>query len=193
MLQVGSGLQRRFQIRVPEDDVTTRHWWYATYAAPEGRPAPRQAPADVPVYEVPWRDEQGGFLVDSVDGGDIMSWVTQGPVADRTRERLVSSDRGIVLLRKLLFEQLEAVERGEDPLGVVRDPARADELIVLPQERNKYRDGAGFLAESLELGHARHSPLREQILALLQPAPAGAPQHGSVPEPVRDAARGTCA
>ena len=171
MLQVGAGPQRRFQIRVPEDDTTTRHWWYSTYAAPEGAPTPRQAPADVPVYEVPWRDEQGGFIVDFVDGGDIMTWVTQGPVADRTREHLVPSDKGIALLRRLLFDQLARVQRGQDPLGVVRDPARADEVITLPQERDKYRDGAGFLAESVALSHVRHSPLRAEIEALLQARP----------------------
>ena len=98
-----------------------------------------------------------------------MTWVTQGAIADRTREHLTASDRGIVLLRELLFEQLARLERGLDPLGVVRDPAE-NQIIELPQERNKYRDGAGFLAESLELSHVRYSPLRAEIARLLEAA-----------------------
>ena len=112
-----------------------------------------------------------------VDGADIMTWVTQGPIADRTRERLVSSDQGIALLRRTFFEQLERVEQGLDPLGVVRDPEE-NRIIELPQERDKYRDGHAFLAESLALSNVRYSPLREQIVALMQ-ASAGAERGGA--------------
>ena len=51
-----------------------------------------------------------------------MAWETQGPIADRTTEHLSFSDRGVALLRKLMFEKIEKVQRGEDPLGVLRDP-----------------------------------------------------------------------
>ena len=60
--------------------------------------------------------------------------------------RLGGSDRGVVMLRRMLVEQLERVERGEDPIGVVRDPAR-NAQIELPHERDKYADGRSFLAE----------------------------------------------
>jgi 5,5'-dehydrodivanillate O-demethylase len=120
----------------------------------------------VPVYEVPFRDERGDFLLDFVDGGDIMAWISQGTIADRTREMLVETDRGIALLRRLLFEQLETIERGGDPLGIVRDPAEND-CIDLPQERNKYREGAGFLREAVEMSHVRYSPIRDRIVELL--------------------------
>jgi phthalate 4,5-dioxygenase oxygenase subunit len=106
---------------------------------------------------------------------DIAMWESMGPIADRTRERLVASDRGIALLRKLLFEQLERVAQGLDPLGVVRDPVE-NRIIELPQESEKYRDGAGFLAEALELSHVRYSPLRAEIARLVQGAPRPAPE-----------------
>ena len=115
---------------------------------------------------MPFRDERGRFLLDFVDGGDIMTWVSQGPIADRTRELLVDTDRGIVLLRRLLLEQIERVRAGEDPIGVVRSP-EANRIIELPQEREKYGHGAAFLAESIAMSHVRYSPIREQILALL--------------------------
>jgi 5,5'-dehydrodivanillate O-demethylase len=54
-----------------------------------------------------------------------MAWETQGPISDRTRERLATSDKGVVLLRQVLREQIERVQRGEDPIGVVRDPDHA--------------------------------------------------------------------
>lgn len=48
----------------------------------------------------------------------------QGPISDRTREHLVASDVGIVRMRRMLREAMDAVERGEDPIGVIRDPAK---------------------------------------------------------------------
>ena len=79
---------------------------------------------------------------------------------------LGTADRGIALYRKLLFDQLDVVARGGDPLGVVRDPER-NAVIELPQERDKFGTGAEFLAESMAMGHVRYSPLRGRILALL--------------------------
>lgn len=55
---------------------------------------------------------------------DGMAWETQGAIADRAREHLVSSDKGVVMLRQLLRIQLEKIKRGEDPIGVIRDAAK---------------------------------------------------------------------
>ena len=96
-----------------------------------------------------------------------MTWVTQGPIADRTRELLVDTDRGIALYRRMLLEQADAVARGDDPLGVVH----TDQTIALAQEREKYGDAAAFLADAIPASHVRHSPLREQIVALLSEPP----------------------
>ncbi|MFN8027386.1 MAG: aldehyde dehydrogenase family protein [Acidimicrobiia bacterium] len=161
MVRVGAHRQHRFQIRVPVDDTHTLHWWYSAYFPAPGAPPVEQA--EIPVYDVPFLDERGEFVVDFVDGGDIMAWVTQGPIADRTRELLVDTDRGIVLYRRMLLEQAEAVARGEEPLGTVH----TDDEIVLPQERDKYGDGPAFLADAIQANHVRHSPLRDEIVALL--------------------------
>jgi 5,5'-dehydrodivanillate O-demethylase oxygenase subunit len=164
MVRVGAGRQHRVQIRVPIDDTHTLHYWYSCYLAREGAVAPVQA--EIPVYEVPFQDARGEFLLDFVDGGDIMSWLSQGPIADRTREMLVDTDRGIGLLRRLFFEQIERVRAGLDPLGIVRSPGE-NELIELPQERDKYGKGDAFLAESVAMSHARYSPILPQIFDLL--------------------------
>jgi 5,5'-dehydrodivanillate O-demethylase len=164
MVRVGAGRQHRMQIRVPMDDTHTLHLWYSCYLPPPGG-API-AQDEVPVYDVPFHDEQG-FILDFVDGGDIMTWVTQGAIADRTRELLTDTDRGIVLLRRLLFEQIDRVRDGLDPLGVIRS-RDGDDVIELPQENEKYGDGGAFLAETIEASHVRHSPLRDQIRELLE-------------------------
>jgi 5,5'-dehydrodivanillate O-demethylase oxygenase subunit len=63
-----------------------------------------------------------------------MVWLTQGTISDRTTERLGTSDKGIILFRQVLLEQMEKVERGEDPLGVIRDPVRNEPMIEIPRE-----------------------------------------------------------
>jgi 5,5'-dehydrodivanillate O-demethylase oxygenase subunit len=53
---------------------------------------------------------------------DMVMWETQGPVSNRPVERLATSDKGIVMLRELMFQEIEKVQRGEEPMGVIRDP-----------------------------------------------------------------------
>ena len=56
-----------------------------------------------------------------------------GPIADRANEHLGEGDRGVIMYRKLLREQILAVQEGRDPVGVNRDPKR-DEVIRLIHE-----------------------------------------------------------
>jgi 5,5'-dehydrodivanillate O-demethylase len=62
--------------------------------------------------------------MDVVSAQDSMAWETQGPITDRTQEHLGAADRGIVMLRRLLKEQIDLVAKGGEPMGVVRDPAK---------------------------------------------------------------------
>jgi hypothetical protein len=41
---------------------------------------------------------------------------TQGPIQDRTREHLGTSDRGIIAYRRMLLDAIAAVQKGERPL-----------------------------------------------------------------------------
>jgi phenylpropionate dioxygenase-like ring-hydroxylating dioxygenase large terminal subunit len=54
--------------------------------------------------------------------GDYEAQVSQGAIAHHSEEHLATSDRGIVMLRRLLQVQLEAVKAGRDPAGVSFDP-----------------------------------------------------------------------
>ncbi len=49
----------------------------------------------------------------------------QGLVALHGLERLVTSDRGVILFRRILRTAIVAVRGGNDPKGILRDPSRA--------------------------------------------------------------------
>jgi phenylpropionate dioxygenase-like ring-hydroxylating dioxygenase large terminal subunit len=62
---------------------------------------------------------------------DQFACESQGPVQDRTKENLGSSDKGIVLYRRILMDAIRKSEAGETPLMVV-DDAQARALIGPP-------------------------------------------------------------
>jgi 5,5'-dehydrodivanillate O-demethylase len=164
----------RFQFRVPIDDTHTLHLWYGAFVMPPGVTAPQRLLEKVWTYDVPIKDAQGNYLLDAIYAQDIMAWETQGPIADRSREALGTTDRGITQYRKMLFRELAALEDGKDPKNVLRDPA-ANSVINLPLERTKAHRADGF--ENMFRRHqGRYSPVAEDIVALytqkkeLQPA-----------------------
>ena len=62
------------------------------------------------------------YRMDKLRFQDFTMLETQGAVAPRTSERLATSDRGVVLLRTILGREMEKVQQGLDPIGVIRDP-----------------------------------------------------------------------
>ncbi len=130
-----------FQIRTPIDDHNTGHWWVACYPAQPDEA--EQAPADIPYYEVPVPTLGGNgqpdwSILDSNSAQDPAAWVTQGRIADRTREHLGLSDKGILLYRRMLEENIQRAERGDDPMNVFRDPA-VNEYLPMRTERQGSR------------------------------------------------------
>ena len=57
--------------------------------------------------------------------GDWEAQTGQGPITLHAEEHLRTSDRGLVMLRRLLERQVDAVAKGEDPIGVSFDPHSA--------------------------------------------------------------------
>lgn len=49
----------------------------------------------------------------------------QGPIALHGLEHLVTSDKGVVMFRGMLRKAIEAARQGDDPKGILRDPAKA--------------------------------------------------------------------
>jgi 5,5'-dehydrodivanillate O-demethylase len=124
------------QIRVPIDDEHTMHWWYPARVMPRDKAAAKAA--DTRLYHVPLPGvtENGHPTWDVLDnnlGQDMAMWYTQGGVADRSEEKLGTSDKAIILYRRLLEDNVQKVERGEDPMGVFRDPAQ-NVCIHVPTE-----------------------------------------------------------
>jgi 5,5'-dehydrodivanillate O-demethylase len=161
----------QFQIRTPIDDENTLHLWYEAFRFREGTEIPQHLLDDVPVYDVPYRDANGEFILDLLDAQDIMAWITQGATAKRDRERLGWTDRGVIMLRKMLEREIAKVESGVDPMGVIRDPAK-NVQIDLPVEVNKDMNSDG-VASRMRRVRTRYAPHLEELLEVF--ARAGEP------------------
>jgi len=114
------------QIRVPMDDTHTLHWYYDCRERREGEP--EQRPQDIDVYKIglPGVDAEGmpiWDLMHTQGAQDDFAWMSQGPVTPRWTEHLGESDKGIILFRRMLRDQMKAVEDGGDPINTFRDPA----------------------------------------------------------------------
>jgi 5,5'-dehydrodivanillate O-demethylase oxygenase subunit len=105
--------------RVPTDDTHTQIFWLGFYPSADGS---IQAVDDPPVEYIELKNERGFFHMSSFSSQDAMAWETQGPVRDRSREHLGVSDKGVIMFRQLLKQQIDLVREGGDPMALVRDP-----------------------------------------------------------------------
>ncbi len=167
ILAVGNGDDRSwrayaFQIRVPVDDTHTMHYWYTAYVAPPEINVPQHLLDNVAYYEVVYRNPDGEYALDCIDAQDIYAWITQGPIADRSQERLGTTDQGVIVYRNMVRREMEKVARGEDPMNVFRDPAK-NVIHSLPLERNKHHYSDG-LASLIRRTHAKFSPIAGELV-----------------------------
>lgn len=181
----GGGLwkQQIFQIRVPMDDTQTMHFWYHAYIPPQDAEVPAHLLGEVPVYEPPVKDASGEFLLDYIHAQDIMAWTTQGAIADRSKEKLGASDKGLVMYRKLLKREIEKVDRGEDPIGLVRDPAK-NRVIDLPRETGKDMYSDGFVSQ-LRRQMSNFSPIAEELVDVFTKHRGQAVERAREPAPAK--------
>ncbi len=112
-----------FEWRVPVDDENTLSVTWAFLRVPnESEPFEQTV---IPSWKGPIVDPKTGRWISShVINQDIIAWVGQGRITDRTREKLGASDRGIAMIRRQLFADIDEVIAGRDPKGVIRDPAK---------------------------------------------------------------------
>ena len=104
--------------------------------------------------------------MDNIDGQDMMAWITQGTVADRTRENLGASDKGVALYRRVLKREMKKVQDGLDPMGVLRDPAH-NQRIELPTETKKHHNSDGFASFMLRT-HAKYAPIADELVRIYE-------------------------
>ena len=110
-----------FEWRVPIDDENTLSVLWKLSHVPKER-EPYMQPF-IPTWDGPVFDANGEWITSNVMNQDFLAWAGQGRIAERTQEHLGASDRGIVMMRRRFFEDLERVTAGEDPKGLIRDPA----------------------------------------------------------------------
>ncbi len=157
---VGGNGVFQMQIRVPIDDTHT-HVMFYTVHAPEG--ADISGDTRCVDYRIDWIDDDGRFIVDYIEGQDIMAWVSQGEVADRTSEKITKSDVGVVACRRMFSDAIKAVSEGRDPVAVVREP---HDVVKLPLERSKFGRGSQFATDWIDHGSMRYSPIASEMKQL---------------------------
>ena len=119
-----------FEWRVPIDDENTMSvGWFFNKVPKEREPYVQNS---IPHWYSPLVDEKTGRWISThVMNQDFIGWVGQGTFADRTQEHLGKSDKGIAMIRRRFFDDMERIEKGEDPKAIMRDP-KANERIQLP-------------------------------------------------------------
>jgi 5,5'-dehydrodivanillate O-demethylase len=157
LLSIGDDKRGGLHWRVPTDDTHTTQFLYST----RGRAPGDVAKAMTVTTEVLFNENRE--LVDNIDRTikqDIVAWVAQGAISDRTQEHLSPGDKGIILFHKMLNENIDRVARGEDPIGTIRDAAKNTPMIAIKRSRE----------------HDRAFRIRDDMEPLLwQSAEAGAP------------------
>ncbi len=136
--RVGERPRQVIRFRVPTDDVTTTTFWIDFYPHKDGKPTQAK-----PLTVKGFRKNQPGVYERVADGWwnlpnreqDRVAQETQGLIADRTREHLASSDQGILMLRKMIRDSIDAVQEGKDPIGVIRD-VKANGPITFDSSRD---------------------------------------------------------
>lgn len=129
ILAVGGATWPTLQYRVPIDDVNTIQFAFRTnQRKPGAEPRPQT------VDHVELFDANGKIIADSIPSQDMLAWVMQGPICDRTQENLAASDKGVMLYHRMLLEEIDKSERGEDPLGTIRDRSENEPMIDLSRE-----------------------------------------------------------
>ena len=124
-------------VNVPMDDTSTAFYFMA-WGMPEQTPDTetwrkflgQQVGVDLDARYRPLRNRDNNFWQDraAMKAGnftgitgfpnqDVAMWVTMGPIADRTRERLGASDLAIVEFRRQMLEAARAFQGGAPAIG----------------------------------------------------------------------------
>jgi len=142
------------QVRVPIDDTHTWHVFIRFEPTEDGSVVEDEG--DPPVeYLKAYKNPPEAlhplarFRMNEVMAQDHMTWETQGPIADRSLERLANSDRGVILLREILQREIEKVQKDIDPKGVIKDPAQHTMIDTNLDETLKHMAMSGRLKRSL--------------------------------------------
>ena len=90
---------------------------------------------------------------------DLVLQESQGGIPDRRHEHLATSDRGVIMMRRIWHKAMADVAEGKDPKGVLRESkemlevdtfhghVRLNELKIGPENMPSSRDGGGLIRD----------------------------------------------
>jgi 5,5'-dehydrodivanillate O-demethylase len=136
----GAAVSHSMQIRVPMDDEHTWHLNYNVVEAPPGVTLPPQKV--VPLVHTPVFMDDGRPDLTYTLGQDLVGWYSQGPIVERNLEKLGQSDKGVILFRRMLKEQMDLVEQGQEPtINVFRDVIENEWLDTVVHHDDRPKPG----------------------------------------------------
>ena len=119
------------RFRVPTDDTRTTTFWLRFYPyKEEERTRPfvlKTRGFEKDQARVYARVEDGWWGIASHDQ-DRVAQESQGVIYDRAKEHLGASDQGVIMLRNMIKESIEAVRQGKDPIWVIREPDKSGNI-----------------------------------------------------------------
>jgi 5,5'-dehydrodivanillate O-demethylase len=158
VIRVGQQPSQLMLFNVPVDDETTHQYMVFGYETTATEPTLKTAEFQHRTFGEYKRVDDDWWRIWERDQDDAAQ-ESQGRIADRTSEHLATSDRGIIMLRKMWREAIDAVAAGNEPMHVLRDPSHG--VIVF----NTLKDG---IVETQTEVRAPEEGAKLQILAPYQ-------------------------
>ncbi len=125
----GFFLGEHFEWRVPIDDENTLSvTWKFTRVPREKEPYHQKS---IPTWYGPVFDASGKPIDTHVMNQDFLAWMGQGQIADRSKEQLSASDKGIIMMRKRFFEEIKLLSNKKALKGQITDP-QMNKAVKLP-------------------------------------------------------------
>lgn len=108
---------------VPVDNTHTMGFHIESLRVVDGKPVPSVLAQAIEGRASGTQAARQSYEETQREPDDREAQVSQGPIAIHAAENLVSSDQGVAMFRRRLKEALETIQKGEDPMGISRDPA----------------------------------------------------------------------
>jgi nitrite reductase/ring-hydroxylating ferredoxin subunit len=109
---------------VPVDDTHTVGFHLEALRVENGRPVPSSLATAHVGRSTMMGDARTSYEDTQRDPDDLEAQVSQRPIAIHALERKGTTDRGVIMCRKLLRRALRDMAAGRDPQGIIRDPAQ---------------------------------------------------------------------
>ncbi len=157
---------------IPIDDENCWAWSYDFHPARAIKPEEREAMKNgsgihvkyIPGTYYTLANKDNDYLIDRAKqkSGELSSGVegiamqdaslqeSMGPIQDRTKENLASSDNGVIMARHLMFKAIKDLEKGILPAGRTPEHQRVRSASLLLQKDQPFNEAAADALRSKE-------------------------------------------